>query len=61
MVVGFSRYVGSDSATPWSVAHEAPLSMGFSMQEGVLEWVSISFSNIDIFLIPIYVYVYIYI
>ena len=23
----------SDSATPWTVAHQAPLSMGFSWQE----------------------------
>ena len=23
----------SDSATPWTVAHQAPLSMGFSRQE----------------------------
>ena len=25
--------VTSDSATPWTVAHQAPLSMGFSRQE----------------------------
>ena len=29
----FSRSVGSDSATPWTVAHQAALSMGFSRQE----------------------------
>ena len=30
----FSRSVVSDSfATPWTVAHQAPLSMGFSRQE----------------------------
>ena len=29
-------------ATPWTVAHQAPLSMGFSRQE-ILEWVAISF------------------
>ena len=29
----FSCYVTSDSATPWTVAHQAPLSMGFPRQE----------------------------
>ena len=29
-------------ATPWTVAHQAPLSMEFSRQE-ILEWVAISF------------------
>ena len=29
----WSRSVVSDSATPWTVAHQAPLSMGFSRQE----------------------------
>ena len=29
----FSRSVVSDSATPRTVAHQAPLSMGFSRQE----------------------------
>ena len=28
-----SRSVMSDSATPWTVAHQAPLSVGFSRQE----------------------------
>ena len=28
-----TRSVMSDSATPWTVAHQAPLSMGFSSQE----------------------------
>ena len=28
-----SRSVMSDSATPWTAAHQAPLSMGFSRQE----------------------------
>ena len=28
-----SGSVMSDSATPWTVAHQAPLSMGFSRQE----------------------------
>ena len=28
-----SRSIVSDSATPWTVAHQAPLSMGFSRQE----------------------------
>ena len=31
MSVNFS--VVSDSATPWTVSHQAPLSMGFSRQE----------------------------
>ena len=35
--------VVSDSATPWAVAHQAPLFMEFSRQD--LEWVAISFSN----------------
>ena len=30
-------------ATQWTVAHQAPLSMGFSRQE--LEWVAVSFSR----------------
>ena len=25
--------MGSDSVTPWTIAHQAPLSMGFSRQE----------------------------
>ena len=29
----WSRSVVSNSATPWTVAHQAPLSMGFSRQE----------------------------
>ena len=28
-----SHSVVSDSATPWTIAHQAPLSMGFSRQE----------------------------
>ena len=35
-----SPSVMSDSETPWTVAHQAPLSMGFSMQE-ILECVAI--------------------
>ena len=31
-------------ATPWSVAHQAPLSMG-TLQARVLEWVAIAFST----------------
>ena len=31
--VKWSRSVVSDSATPWTVAHQAPSSMGFSRQE----------------------------
>ena len=30
---GWWRSVVSDSATPWTVAHQAPLSIGFSRQE----------------------------
>ena len=30
---GLSLSVVSDSVTPWTVAHQAPLSMGFSRQE----------------------------
>ena len=33
MVVVVSRSVMSSSVTPWTVAHPAPLSMGFSGQE----------------------------
>ena len=33
VVVWFSHQVVSDSATPWTVARQAPLSMGFSRQE----------------------------
>ena len=29
----FSRSVKSDSARPWTISHQAPLSMGFSRQE----------------------------
>ena len=39
-----SRSVMSDSfATPWTVAHQAPLSMEFFRQE-YWKWVAISFS-----------------
>ena len=36
LVKGFeivSRSVVSDSATPWTVAHQAPLSTGFSLKD----------------------------
>ena len=33
IVLGLSPSVVSDSATPWTVARQAPLSMGFSRQE----------------------------
>ena len=33
-------------ATPWTAAHQAPLSIGFS-QARILEWVAISFSSIQ--------------
>ena len=32
-------------ATPWTAAHQAPLSLGFSLQARTLEWVAISFSS----------------
>ena len=31
--------------TPWPVAHQAPLSVGFFFQARILEWVAISFSR----------------
>ena len=33
VLVPFSRQVVSDSAIPWTVARQAPLSMGFPRQE----------------------------
>ena len=30
--------------TPWTVAHQAPLSMGF-LQERILEWVAVPYSR----------------
>ena len=36
--------VVSDSATPWTVAHQAPLSMGI-LQASILEWVAMPFSR----------------
>ena len=42
----FSRWVVSDSfRTPWTVACQAPLSMGYSLQARILERVTISFSR----------------
>ena len=32
-------------ATSWTVAHQAPLSMGVFLPAGILEWVAISFSS----------------
>ena len=32
-------------ATPWTVASQAPLSMEFSRQEWILEWIAIFFSR----------------
>ena len=32
-IVRVSHSIMSDSVTPWTVAHQAPLSMGFSRQE----------------------------
>ena len=40
-VVVFIHLVLSDFLTPWTVAHQAPLSMGFPRQEYL--WVVISF------------------
>ena len=36
----------SDSVTPWTAPHQAPLSMGF--QARILEWVAISYSNVHL-------------
>ena len=42
----FSHWVVSDSfRTPWTVACQAPLSMGYSLQARILERVAISFSR----------------
>ena len=37
--VVLSHSVVPDSATPWTVAHQAPLSMGI-LQARILEWVA---------------------
>ena len=42
--VPVSRSVVSDSATPWTVAHQAPLCMGFSRQE---HWTVLPFPSPD--------------
>ena len=39
-----SRSVVSDSATPWTVARQAPLSMGI-LQARILEWVAMPSSG----------------
>ena len=39
-MVVVSRSVMSNSVTPWTVAHQAPLSMGFSKQE---QWSGLPF------------------
>ena len=45
-MLDFSYSILSDSfATPWTIAHQAPLSMGFPGKERILEWVAISFSG----------------
>ena len=36
--------VVSDSVTPWTIVHQAPLSTGFSVA-GILEWFAISYSR----------------
>ena len=35
----------SDSVTPWTIAHQALLSMEFSRQESILEQVATSYSR----------------
>ena len=45
MCAEFSHSVISDSATPWTVAHQAPLSMKFSRQE---YWSGLPFLSEDI-------------
>ena len=42
----FSHSVVSDSVTPWTVARQAPLSMGI-LQAKILEWVAMPFSRED--------------
>ena len=44
VIVCVSRSVVSNSGTPWTVTHQAPLSMGF-LQARILEWVAIPFSR----------------
>ena len=44
LVAVLSRSVLSDSVTPWTVAHQAPLFMGI-LQAGILEWVAMPFSR----------------
>ena len=39
-----SRSVMSDSVTPWTAAHQAPLSMGI-LQARILEWVVMTSSR----------------
>ena len=39
-----SRSVMSDFSTPWTVAHQAPLSMGI-LQARILEWVAMPSSR----------------
>ena len=43
----FNCSVMPHSATPWTAACQASLSMGFSRQEYPLEWVAISFSYLQ--------------
>ena len=45
----FSPHVMCDSVNPWTVACQAPLSMGF-LQARILEWVAISFSKMTVML-----------
>ena len=39
-----SHSVMTDSVTPWTVAHQAPLSVGI-VQTVIPEWVAVSFSR----------------
>ena len=41
-----SHPVVSDSATPWTVAHQAPLSMGI-LQARTLKWIAMPFSIVS--------------
>ena len=44
MLKVLSRSVMSDSVNPWTVAHQAPLSVGI-LQARILEWVAMSSSR----------------
>ena len=48
--------VVSDSATPWTVAHQAPLPVGI-LQARILEWVAMPSSGIYVYLQLIHILV----